>query len=301
MLFIACLVLAAAIAVAFAASEGEPVRTVSRNVIYAETDGVGLLMDVFTPLGADRPGAGRGVVVTTSGGWTSDRGMVEAYENAGFFDALCERGFTAFAVRPGSLTAFTVEQMVAHMKTGVRYVRAHASEYGVAPEWLGIAGVSAGGHLSCLTAMRADPGDPEAEDPLLRFDTALQAVAAFCPPTDFLDWNGERFGLDLLEWKLAFRGGLAGQTEEQKEEAARAVSPVSYVRPGLPPFFLVHGDADTLVPVQQSEKLARALREAGVPAELIIIPGGAHSWEDLKGSMGAMADWLVSHLPRSRS
>jgi acetyl esterase/lipase len=267
------------------------------NVVYAETDGVGLLMDVFAPAKSGGSGHGLGIVCVCSGGWTSERSMVDAHRSVGVFDALCDHGYTVFAVRPGDYSVFTGEQMLAHVRRGIRYVKAHASEYGIDPQRLGLVGVSAGGHLACLAATRAESGDPNSQDALNRLDTQVSAVGVFCPATDFLDWNGKKYGLELLGWRLAFSDGVAGKTDQQKDDAARAISPVYHVKAGLPPFYIMHGDADPVIPFSQSQKLTESLRKAGVPVELTARNGGGHSWPTMREDYGRLASWFDSKLP----
>lgn len=266
------------------------------NVVYTEGDGIGLLMDVFAPIKSAGPGRGLGIACVTSGAWKSDRGMVEAHRKFGFFDVLCRRGYIVFAIRPGSITLFTAEQMLAHTRTGIRYIKGHATEYAIDPERLGMVGVSAGGHLALLAATCAEPAEPDAEDPLRRFSTQVRAVGVFCPATDFLDWGGKKYGLDLMEGQLVFRDGIEGKPEQQIDEAAKRISPFYQVRPGLPPFLLIHGDADSLVPVQQSEKFVDAVRKVNGSAELIVKQGGDHSWPTVREEIEKLADWLDAQL-----
>ncbi len=275
------------------------------NVVYAEPDGIGLLMDVFTPKPSAGPGKGLGIACVTSGAWKSDRGMVEAHRKFGFFDVLCRRGYIVFAIRPGSLTLFTAEQMLDHTRTGIRYIKAHAAEYAIDPDRLGLVGASAGGHLALLAATCAEPADPKAEDPLrhslssldkLWFSTQVRAVGVFCPATDFLDWDGKKYGLDLMQGQLVFRDGIAGKPEQQIEDAAKLISPVYHVRPGLPPFLLIHGDADSLIPMQQSQKFVDAVRNVNGSAELIVKQGGDHSWPTVREEIEKLADWLDAQL-----
>ncbi len=288
-----CSILLAALILAAASVPSEEVPyTQTLNVVYAEPDGVGLLLDVFTPLPGVGPAKGLGIICVTSGAWKSDRGMMDAHKKFGFFDVLCAHGYTVFAVRPGSLSLFTADQMLAHVKTGIRFVKAHALDYGIDPERLGMVGASAGGHLSLLAATCADPGDPAAEDPLLRLGTQVTAVGVFCPPTDFLDWDGKKYGLDLMQGLLVFRDGLSGKSEEQIEAAAQAISPALQIKPGLPPFLLIHGDADSLVPLQQSTKFVEAVKAQGGSAELIVKAGGDHSWPTVREEIEKMASWL---------
>jgi acetyl esterase/lipase len=263
-----------------------------RNVVCVQVDGIGLLMDVFVPTVADAPGKGYGLVCVASGGWTAQRNVTDAHEKAGYFRELCQRGFTVFAVRPGSSSAFTIDQMVAYVHMMIREIRTKVGEYAIKKQWLGLTGVSAGGHLAALSAMRAIEG---AEG------TAVQAVGLICPATDLLDWggaDGTKHGPYLKDWRLIFPGGAAGKTEQQKVEAARAVSPVYQAKAGLPPYFIAHGDKDDAVPLPHAEKLAKALKGAGVAARYVVIPGGNHDWPQLIGQVGPMADWLVEQLPK---
>lgn len=279
-----------------AAAENEAPYRQTQNILYGETDGIGLLMDVFVPVQPQGPGQGLGLVCITSGAWKADRGMMEAHQRIGIFDVLCGHGYTVFAVRPGSLSAFTAEQMLSHAGAGIRYVKGHAAEYGIDPDRLGLTGLSAGGHLALLAAMRAEPANPAAEEALERLGTGVQAVGVFCPATNFLDWNGQKYGLNLMEWKLAFRDGAEGKTEAQKEAAAKAISPFFQVKAGLPPFMLIHGDADSVIPVQQSISLAKALQDAGNRVQLIIKEGADHSWPTIREEMEKMAQWFDGQL-----
>ena len=267
------------------------------NVVYGETEGVGLLMDVFTPLQSKKAKKGLGIICVTSGAWKSDRGMMEAHQKFGFFDVLCSQGYVVFAIRPGSISLFTADQMLRNLKTGIRYVKAQAAEYSIDPDRLGMVGASAGGHLALLAATCPEPDDPNAENPLMRFSTQVQAVGVFCPPTDFLDWNGTKYGLDLMQGQLIFRDRFTNKSDENIEIAGRAISPVYQVHAGLPPFLLIHGDADSLVPIQQSVKFMNAVRDHKGSAELIIKQGGDHSWPTVREEIVKLAEWLDTQLP----
>lgn len=131
---------------------------------------------------------------------------------------------------------------------------------------------------------------------LRRFSTQVRAVGVFCPATDFLDWDGKKYGLDLMQGQLVFRDGIAGKPEQQIEDAAKLISPVYQVRPGLPPFLLIHGDVDSLIPIQQSKKFADTVRKANGSAELIVKKGGDHSWPTVREEIEKLADWLDARL-----
>jgi acetyl esterase/lipase len=258
------------------------------NVTYAETHGVGLILDVFIPSGDKNA---RGIIDVASGAWHSDRGKIRDHKRAQVFRIMCDRGFTVFAVRPGSITKFSAREMVDHVNTGIRWVKAHAGEYDIDPNRLGLMGASAGGHLASLAAATAEDS------------TRVKAVAVFFPPTDFLDYGGTRLDrsaegeIGELARALAFPAGEAdGKTQEEITEALEAISPARLVTPDAPPFLLIHGDADTAVPLQQSEVMVAALKEKGVPAELIVKPGGTHPWPTIHEEGAVMADWFLERL-----
>ncbi|MEX2168935.1 MAG: prolyl oligopeptidase family serine peptidase [Pirellulales bacterium] len=263
----------------------------TENVVYGEVHGVGLLMDVFVPTGEKN---GLGVVDVISGAWHSDRGKIRDHARAQTFDILCGKGYTVFAVRPGSVTKFSAGEMLANLNLGIRWAKDHSSDYGIDPDRLGLMGASAGGHLACLAAVTA-----EAEGTA---DTRVKAVAVFFPPTDFLDFNGKAIDsrgddrMGPLVRRLAFVDGLTDQTDAEVEQAITQISPARLVTLDAPPFLLIHGDADTVVPLQQSELMANALNKAGVPAELIVKEGGGHPWLTMHEEVQVLADWFDKQL-----
>lgn len=279
--------------------------TQQENVVYAEVHGVGLVMDVFTPKTAKN---GLAIVDVISGAWHSDRGKVCDHARALTFDILCRKGYTVFAVRPGSITKFSAVEMIDHLNQAILWVKSHHDEYGIDPERLGLMGASAGGHLACLAAVTASSapatGEPDGDegDAAAPATTRVKAVGVFFPPTDFLDWSGkavdaraeDRIGQAMR--RLAFPDGLEGKTDEEIAEAMRLISPARVVTPQAPPFLLIHGDADPVVPLQQSEAMVAALRAAGVPVELIVKPGGGHPWLTLPREVQTLADWFDKQL-----
>jgi len=282
------------------ASADEPPYKQQEDVVYGETDGLALVMDIFTPTG---PSNGLGIVDVASGAWHSDRGKINDHKQAQMFDILCGRGYTVFAVRPGSITKFAAPEMVRHLKRAIRWVKSHSKEYGIDPDRLAMAGASAGGHLTCLTVMTAEPGRPEARNELDRFGTDVKAAIAFFPPTDFLTYGGKQ--RDISEAKsrlgrmlgnLLFAEGIDGKSDEEIALQVEKISPARLVHSGAPPLLLIHGDADPLVPLQQSETMKEACEKAGVACELIVKPGGGHPWPTIHEEVKVAADWLDKQL-----
>lgn len=285
------LALFAAFAVNAAAQDDKP-YVQHQNVVYGEAHGVGLLMDIFEPTG-DRNG--RAIVDVVSGAYYSDRGKLRDHERARLFDIFCSKGYVVFAARPGSVSHFTGDEMIRHVERAIRYAKHRAADFNVDPENLGIMGASAGGHLASLAALTPKPGKPDANDPVDRYDTSVDAAGVFFPPTDFLNWNGEKRSLKTIEG-LLFNDGIDGKPEDEVEAKAREISPFHNVNGAAVPFLIFHGDADTVVPLQQSEILVEKLETAGSDVRLVVKAGGGHPWFTIYEEVAVLADWFDGHL-----
>lgn len=264
----------------------------TEDVVFGETNGIGLLMDVFVPT---VPKNGLAIVDIASGAWHSDRGKIRDHKMARFYDFFCGKGYTVFAIRPGSRSKFTAEEMVANVKTGIRWVKAHAGEYSIDPNRVGLTGASAGGHLASLTVVTTEAGDPNARDEMKRIGTDVAAVGIFFPPTNFLQWGDGQPDFKMIG-DILFAGGIDCQTPEEIEAKAREISPALRVNGPTPPFLIWHGDADPLVPLQQSEFFVEKLKAAGTDVEFYIKKGGAHPWMTIPEEVAMMADWFDSKL-----
>ncbi len=272
------------------ARQNDPSRV--RDVVYGHKMGVALTMDVFKPA---KPN-GIGVLWMVSGGWVSSYEAIDPNVARGFTN----RGETVFAVVHGSQPKFTIPEIVQDIHRAVRFVRTHASEYGVDPGRLGITGASSGGHLSLMAAAFGDDGNPNAPDPVNRASSRVQAVACFFPPTDFLNYGKD--GVDVLNidtlkpfWP-AF-GVTAATPMEDREKVARDVSPIYGVTAKMPPTLIIHGDADPLVPLQQSQRFMAKLEEVKTPHQLEVRPGKGHGWAGMEQDFPLLPGWFEKYLP----
>jgi acetyl esterase/lipase len=294
---IICFGLAVLLAATAAAQESP--YTQRENIVYGEAHGIGLLMDVFIPNGAKN---GLGIVDVISGAWHSDRGKIRDHTRAQTFHILCRKGYTVFAIRPGSITKFGAAEMLANLNQGIRWTKDHSTEYAIDPDRLGMMGASAGGHLACLAAVTADDVKETASLSSAIPGTQVKAVAVFFPPTDFLNYGGKAVDaraddrMGQLVRRLAFPQGLSNETGEEVTQKVTQISPARLVTPHSPPFLLIHGDADPVVPLQQSETMLAALKDAGVSAELIVKKGGGHPWLTLHEEIQILADWFDKQL-----
>lgn len=264
------------------------------DVVYGDRHGLGLVMDIFDP---KSEGNGRGLVVVASGAWSSNRGKIRDLSLGGVFDIFCGRGYHVFAIRPGSISHFSAADMTTNIEEGIRWVKKNAEIHGVDPSQLGLFGASAGGHLASLVALTAQREAPTE-------DTSVAAVGVFFPPTDFLDYGGRRLSPRIEDGGrvsrhlvgLAFRDGSDDLSDEEVERATVAVSPARLATKGAPPFLLIHGDADPLVPLQQSETFLKALQAKEIEAQLIVKKGGGHPWLTIRQEVMVMADWFDKQL-----
>jgi len=192
--------------------------------------------------------------------------------------------------------------MIDHLNEGIRWVKGHADAYQIDPDRLGLMGASAGGHLACLAAVTATSGESNSNDGALTMGTNVRAVAVFFPPTDFLDFGGHLVdaraddGFGQVVRRLAFPQGLRDESDLEASKALKLISPAHQVTPQTPSFLLIYGDADPVVPLQQSERMLDILKQAGVPAELIVKKGGGHPWLTMHAEVKVMSDWFDNQL-----
>lgn len=285
-----------------ALADDEPTYERAEDVVYGRKHGMALTLDVFTP---KQDANGLGLIWVVSGGWFSAHEAI----NDGFARPMLDRGYTVFAVVHGSQPRFSIPEILDDMHRAVRYIRHNAEEYGIDPDRIGIYGGSAGCHLSLMQGLAGEEGDAEARDPVDGESSRVQAVAGFFPPTDFLNYGkqGEvALGTGILEgFKAPFdfreldperRVYVPITDEARRLEIGRQISPVTHVDADDPPVLLIHGDADQLVPIQQSERVIEALDEAGVEAKLVVEPGAGHGWPGLLDDLETLADWFDEHL-----
>ncbi len=252
--------------------------SVTTDVVYGHKDGLALTFDVHRPAQPN----GAGVIAIVSGGYQSSVEMSRLIVDGYLSPLLNEKGFTVFAVRHGSSPRYPMSAIVSDMRRAVRFIRQHAGEYGVDPNRIGVLGGSAGGQLALLLGTTADSGDPSASDAVLRESSRVAAVVAYFPPTDLSRWGNRR----------AFPATALAEAE------AAQYSPIRFVAPGAAPSLIVHGDADTVVPIAEGETMHAALAKVGVPTSFIRIEGAGHGFSGahLERANAAMVQWFEQHL-----
>ncbi len=269
--------------------------TQQQNVVYAEAHGIALVMDIFTPTGKKN---GLGIVDVVSGSWDSSRGKIRDHERAQFFEILCAHGYTVFAARPGSLSKFSIPEMVDHIELAIKWVKQHADEFEIDVLRIGLTGASAGGHLASLVAVRNGNSNQRPEIT----QAAVKAVGVFFPPTDLLQFGSQDSSsgtISAIAKRVAFPQGVGDLNSEQIRERLVQISPARQVTAQAPPFLLIHGTADEVVPLEQSQKLKQSLEEHGVAVELILKKGGGHPWLTIHEEVAVLADWFDKVLAPS--
>lgn len=174
-------------------------------------------------------------------------------------------------------------------RCALRWVLQHAEEYEIDTTRIVVTGHSAGGHLSLTTGMLPASAGLDRQCVGLE-DVHVAAIVNWFGITDVADLID---GPNTKGYAVAWLG-----SGTDRAAIARRVSPLSYIRPDLPPTITIHGDADGTVPYSHATRLHAALDEAGVPNRLVTIPGGGHGGftaEQMTRAYSAILDFLEAN------
>ncbi len=260
------------------------------GIVYGQRNGRDLTIDLLKPA---RPN-GIGVVLMASGGWKSEAGSFRPWIAA----PLLRRGYTIFAVYHIPQPQSTVMEITEDVNRAVRFVRHNAARYNVDPGKLGVTGGSSGGHLSLMLATRGGPGLPGATDPVDQESSAVQAVAIFYPVTDLLNLGKSTENLGDGGPPKSFVKAFGPQSTNLAvwRVIGHEMSPIFYITTNLPPTLIYHGDADTLVPLDQSQRFQAEAQKLGRTVELVVHAGGKHGWLSMLWDLRKFADWFDHYL-----
>lgn len=235
--------------------------TVRPNIVYGVQNNYETKLDVYQR--RDVTGPQPTIIYIHGGGWVGGTKEGALMSLMPYF----EMGWNVVNVEYRMERVSPAPAAVEDCLCALRFVAAHAKEYNIDTARLVTTGDSAGGHLALTTGMIPQSAGLDRQCP----GPELPKVAAI------LDWYGITDVNDLLDgpnqksYAVQWLGSLP-----DKEAIAKRVSPLEYVRPGLPPILMIQGDADPVVPYSHSVRLKEALDKAGVPNELVTIPGGKH-------------------------
>ena len=222
-------------------------------------------LDLYLPANSTAP---RPLVVYIhGGGWEAgDKSACPA-------KALLVHGYAAASLNYRLSQEAIYPAQIEDCKAAIRWLRAHAGEYGIEPSRIGVWGDSAGGHLVALLGTTGDIRDFDVGQNLDQ-SSAVQCVVDWYGPADFLHW-GEHPDPSLGNARSMISRLLGGPFMTRLDLARRA-SPLYFVNAHSAPFLIMHGDQDPTVPLQQSQALNAALQKAGVSSTLEVIAGAAH-------------------------
>jgi acetyl esterase/lipase len=259
------------------------------DVRYGEADGKPLLLDVIAPL--DRSGSPWPAVIWLHGfGWFAgtrrdnlEISMCTFLAAHGFFTASIEYRLSGEAIFPAQIH---------DVKAAIRWLRANAATYGIDAAHIGIWGGSAGGHLAALAGLTGDLPELEGHSGSPGYSSRVQAVAVASAPSDFL-----RPGGAMSNDANGPVERLCGGPVAEQGEIMRLASPITHVAPGAPPILIAHGTLDETVPLDQGERLFRAVVQAGGEAQFIPIEGVYHNWLTTpEGIPGREGTWQLGPI-----
>jgi acetyl esterase/lipase len=249
-----------------------------RDVVFAHFRGYRpLMLYVSVPRAASPPPL---VVFIHGGGWQIGHPMVTnpVYAKLDPIGKLLRAGFAVARIsyRLSGEGPFPIQ--LHDCKSAVRFLRNRAEIFGVDPDRFAAMGDSAGGHLAALIGLTAGRADLEGEVGDAAGSSAVQAVVDWFGPTELLTMREQALadGMKGDDDPGSPESRLVGGPVQERREAARAASPLSYVSKSAPPFHIQHGLGDRLVPPAQSEVLHKALVAAGADSTLVLIEGADH-------------------------
>lgn len=227
-------------------------------------------LDLYIPQG--KYGARLPLIVWIhGGGWKAgDKDDTPSLELAG-------RGFASASINYRLAPKATFPAQVHDCKAAIRWLRAHADEYGLNTDMIGVWGASAGGHLTAM--LGTTNGDKALEGDLgnLQFSSSIQAACDWCGPSDLIKFEEQvKAPMFRKNEPEQYAEVLLGGLPSAKPELAKQASPVTYVSQDDPPFFILHSTEDPIVPFEQSVELSDKLTAAGVPTEFVKVDGGNH-------------------------
>ncbi len=265
-----------------------------RDIVYSQVGDRKLLLDLCLP--AKRSAPMPVIVWIHGGGWRN--GSKNAGSRA---RGMLDRGYAVVDVGYRLSGEAIFPAQVNDCKAAVRWVRANATKYGFDPDRIGAWGSSAGGHLVAFLGTAGDVKEFGTETNA-QYSSRVQAVCDWFGPTDLLQMDehmleGSRLVHDEPGSPESLLVGGPIQ-EEPYKSLARKADPITYVTRDDPPFLIMHGDRDMLVPLHQSELLLDALKKAGVSASLYVVKGGGHGLRGGKESSEELFEMVAGFFDK---
>ncbi|MDR3687820.1 MAG: alpha/beta hydrolase [Fimbriimonas sp.] len=248
------------------------------TITFAHPSGVALSLDLFKPNG--KRNLHRGILLIHGGGWVGGiRG-----EMTDIGTLLAQKGFTCASVDYRFAPKWPWPAQLEDVQQAVRFMRAHATEWGIDPNHIGASGISAGGHLSAFLATTYPPGA----------STQVQAAGCISSIDDLnlpLTPEGETYHIVQK---------LLGETSVPDRERRTKASPITFFDRRTSPILFIQGKQDPLVPSEQTAVAVAKLKSLKVATDAIYVDGMQHginaSEPRQAKALEAMADWMTKHL-----
>lgn len=253
------------------AAPGVDARKVERDVVYGKVGAMELKLDLYFPKGGE--GKWPVTVYVHGGGWQN--GDKSSGAGAMAIGELVKRGYLVASVNYRLAPSHKFPAQIEDVKCAIRFLRAHAKDYNLDPKRIGVWGSSAGGHLVALLGTSDAKAGLEGKGGWPEQSSRVQAVVDLFGPADLT---------------VEFAGGNTRIAEtvfgasSNKDEVMKRASPVTHVSADDPPFLILHGEDDQLVPLSQSEKLHERLMAAGVSSKLVVVKNAGHSFKPVGGT-----------------
>lgn len=260
----------------------------TRDIKYVPDAGQRQTLDLYVPANAGNPLPL--IIYIHGGGWQGGS------KNDGLPLPLLSQGYAVACVnyRLSNLGVFPAQ--IQDCKEAVRWLRSNAKEHGLDANRFGAFGPSAGGHLVALLATTGDETFPPLQASTKSVSTKLHAVCDWFGPADFLHWG------DSNEPSREAKGPifkLFGGSVADKLELAKQASPVTHATKSATPLLIMHGDKDPVIPLQQSEVLSAALKQAGADVTLHVVKGAGHGNGFLEPEvLSTMDAFFAKHLKK---
>lgn len=261
------------------------VRT--RNIPYGAA-GRENCLDIYQP--SDRPAQPMPVIIhVPGGGWVTGSKDQQALP---LLHHLAARGWTCFSINYRLAPRARFPAMIEDVLRAISWVKSHAADYGANPDYVAITGGSAGGHLASLAALIRDR--EQFQPGFEQIDTQVSVAIPMYGRYDFLNRHKllAGAGLEPFLGKMVMPGPPASCPELWE-----LASPESQVHAGAPPFLVIHGSADSMIPVEEARHFVAALRAVSTnPVDYAEVPGAQHGYDMVCSSWAMPTVYAVSRF-----
>ena len=260
------------------------------NVTYAKASNYELKLDLYLPRNRTRPVPT--LILFHGGGWVD--GQKE--RNVLYLLPYLELGWSAINVEYRTARQAPAPAAVEDCRCALRWITYHARDYSLDPSRFVLTGTSAGGHLSLMTGMLPANNIFDRQCPIEGNDRWNSATVPVPKVAAIVNWFGIGDVADLVEGPNArnYAREWFGSMSNP-EQLAKQLSPINYVRAGLPPIITIHGEFDDVAPYNHAVRLHAALDKVGVPNRLVTIKGRKHGGfnrEEMMQSYEAIREFL---------